>query len=63
MTCRTKFETHAQGRALSKQKLILFGTAWKRLEDNVELYTIAEFDDLMSSLGDDIYSPKMALFY
>mgnify|MGYP001799988558 CR=1 FL=1 len=52
-----------KGRPTSTQKLIVFKTTRKPLEDDIELYTIAEFHDLMSTLGDDIYSPKMALFY
>ena len=52
-----------KGRQTSTQKLIVFKTTCKLLEDDIELYTIAEFHDLITTLGDDIYSPKMALFY
>ena len=38
---------------------MLFEKACESLEDDIELYTVAEFHNLMSKLGDDIYSPKM----
>ena len=38
---------------------MLFEKACESLEDDIELYTVAEFHNLMSKLGDEIYSPKM----
>ena len=37
---------------------MLFEKASESLEDGIELYTVAEFHNLMFKLGDDNYSPK-----
>ena len=62
--CRTSFENpvpkfEKKGRPTSTQKLMLFEKACESLEDDIELYTVAEFHNMMSKLGDGIYSPKM----
>ena len=62
--CRTNCENpvpkfEKKGRPTSAQKLLLFEKAFESLEDDIELYTVAEFHNLMSKLGDDVYSPKM----
>ena len=62
--CRTNFENpvpkfEKKGRPTSTQKLMLFEKVGESLEDDVEFYTVADFHNLMSKLGDDIYSPKM----
>ena len=62
--CRTNFENpvpkfEKKGRPTSTQKIILFEKVCESLEDDIELYTVTEFDNLMSKLGDDICSPKM----
>ena len=62
--CRTNFENpvpkfEKKGRPTSTQKLMLLEKVGESLEDDVEFYTVADFHDLMSKLGDDIYSPKM----
>ena len=62
--CRTNFENpvpkfEKKGRPTSTQKLMLFEKVGESLEDDVEFYTVADFYNLMSKLGDDIYSPKM----
>ena len=64
ISCRTNFENSVpkfekKGRPTSTQKLKLFEKACESLEDDIELYTVAECHSLMSKLGDDIYSPKM----
>ena len=51
--CRTNFENplpkfETKGRPTSTQKLILFEKACESLEDDIELYTVAEFHNLMS---------------
>ena len=44
-------------RPTSTRKLISFEKPCQSLEDDIELYTVAEFHNLMSKLG-DIYSPS-----
>ena len=61
--CRTNFENpvpkfEKKGRPISTQKLILFEKVCESLDD-IELYTVAEFHDLICKLRDDIYSSKM----
>ena len=51
-----------KGRPTSTQKMIVFKTTRKPLDYDIELYTIAEFHDSMSTPGDDIYSPKMGFY-
>ena len=63
-SCRSSFETSINpksiGRPTSSSKLELFEEACtKFLENEIELYTVAEFHDIMSSLGDEVYSIKM----
>ena len=62
--CRTNFKNpvpkfEKNGHPTSTQKLMLFEKACESLEDDIELYTVAEFHNLMCKLGDDIYSPKI----
>ena len=39
--------------------MALFNAACKILENDMELYTVAEFHSMMKELGDDVYSTKM----
>ncbi|XP_076800982.1 uncharacterized protein LOC143445626 [Clavelina lepadiformis] len=61
--CRTRFENPAQystpGRPTSTEKMTLFNAACKKMEDDMDLYTVAEFHSMMQELGDDVYSLKM----
>ena len=64
VSCRIKFENPlpeyaTPGRPISSTKTILFENACKILEDDMELYTVTEFHELMSKLGDDVYSVKI----
>ena len=64
VACRTKFENpiprySTPGRPTSTKKLTLFNAACKKLEDDMELYTVAEFHSMMEEYGDDAYSSKM----
>ena len=62
VSCRSSFETSSgqkSGRPASSSKVELFEEACdKFLENDIELYTVVEFHDLMSSLGDEVYSVK-----
>ena len=64
VACRTNFENpmpkySTPGRPTSTEKMALFNAACKKLEDDMELYTVAEFHSMMKELGDDVYSTKM----
>lgn len=64
ISCRSSFESSSNqksiGRPAASSKLELFEEACtKFLENDIELYTVAEFHDMMSSLGDEVYSIKM----
>ena len=64
VSCSTNFEHPVpkfkkKGRPTSTRKLMLFEKTCESLEDDIELYMVAEFHNLMSKLGDEIYSPKM----
>lgn len=62
--CRTNFETVntfencTPGRPVSASKLSNFEKACKVFENDVELYTVAEFHKMMSDFGDEIYTVK-----
>ena len=63
ISCRSSFENSSKqksiGRPAASSKLELFEEACtKFLENDIELYTVAEFHDKMSSLGDEVYSIK-----
>ena len=65
VSCRTNFENplpkfEKKGRPISTQKFAVFEKACEKLEDDIELYTVDEFHNLMSKLSNDIYSQKMA---
>ena len=62
--CRTNFKNpvpkfEKNGHPTSTQKLMLFEKACESLEDDIELYTVAEFHNLMCKLGDDITLQKL----
>ena len=63
--CRVKFENStnrktAAGRPVSSTKLELFEQACTNfLENDIELYTVTEFHEMMATLGDEVYSVKM----
>ena len=64
IACRTNFENplpknKTSGRPVSTEKMTLFNEACKQLEDDVELYTVSEFYNMMSKLGNDTYTLKM----
>ena len=65
IACRTNFENplpeyQTPGRPISSTKMELFEKACKEfLEYDIELHTVTEFHNLMSTLGDDIYTVKM----
>ena len=65
VSCRTNSENplpkfEKKGRPISTQKFAVFEKACEKLEDDIELYTVDEFHNLMSKLSNDIYSQKMA---
>ena len=62
--CSTNFENpvpkfEKKGRRTSTRKLMLFEKTCESLVDDIALYTVAEFHNLMSRLRDQIYSLKM----
>ena len=66
VSCRSSFESESRrqlkslGRPASLDKLGLFEEACNKfLENDIELHTVAEFHDMMSTLGDEVYSIKM----
>ena len=52
-------KSEKKGRPTSTQKLMLFEKACESLKDDIELYTVAQFHNLMSKLRDNIHYPKM----
>ena len=65
VACRTNFENptpeyKTPGRPVSSRKMELFVKACEEfVENDLELYTVAEFHNLMATLGDNIYTVKM----
>ena len=61
--CRAKFEkpitTSSCGRPTSTEKLTVFNAACIKLEEDIDLYTVSEFYEMMQTLGEEIYSLKM----
>ena len=60
VACRTNFENpmpkySTTGRPTSTEKMALYNAACKKLEDDMELYTVVEFHSIMKVLGDDVY--------
>ena len=65
VACQSIFENPipknaTSGRPVSTEKFKCFEEACVKLEDDVELYTVTEFHELMESLGKDTYTVKMA---
>jgi hypothetical protein len=65
-SCRTNFEnvapTHpTPGRPASQKKMGAFLAMCQKLEDEMHLYTVAEFHEAMKKLSedDDVYSARM----
>jgi hypothetical protein len=61
--CRAKFErpvtTSSSGRPTSTEKLTVFNAACMKLEEDIDLYTVSEFYDMMQTLGEETYSLRM----
>ena len=63
-SCRSTFENilpkrSSKGRPTSTRKVDAFEKTCKLLEDDMELYTVKEFQELMESQNEDVYSMKM----
>ena len=63
-SCRTNFENplpknESSGRPVSTEKLSVLNKACQTLEDDIDLYTVSEFYNMMCRLGGDTYTLKM----
>ena len=64
VSCRVNLEkpvpqNKTPGRPVSTEKVTMFNKACEILEEDVDLYTVSEFHNVMSSLGNNIYTLKM----
>ena len=62
--CRSSFENPEPkntkaGRPISGDKMACFKKACDKIEEDLELYTIPEFVQLMQEYGDEVYTVKM----
>ena len=62
--CRSSFENPiakntTPGRPVSSEKQTCFEKACGKLEEDIELYTISDFHEMMREFGEEVYSVKM----
>ena len=64
VACRTNFEdllpkNQSSGCPVSTEKMSVFNNVCQTLEDDIELYTVSEFYNMMCGLGGNTYTLKM----
>ena len=52
-------DSSSSGRPILTKKLTVFNAACIKLEENIDLYTVSEFYEMMQTFGEEIYSLKM----
>lgn len=64
VSCRVNFDKPVSqnktlGRPVSTEKITISNKACEIVEEDVQLYTVSEFYNIMSSLRNDIYTLRM----